>query len=144
MQPLENVARYSLSSQAERQILNAKNAIRAFQVKLLVSNIWNALWFLIVAIFNIIVALGFVRLQGDGSKVCSYEQEPVTRLLPFLVFSPYASFVMNIFGESFAAALTLWAMLPTLSNQKIILNATQPRKSTIVVSIESPKPINAE
>jgi hypothetical protein len=73
---------------------------------------------LVVPIFNIVVAVGVSNPQGSGSTVCSYKQEPVTRLLAALVLSPYASFVLNFFGESLAAWLTLWAMLHTFGDKK--------------------------
>ena len=110
------------TNEHDERNLKFRNVIHTFIVKLLVSNAWSAFWFLIVSIFNIVVAVGVANLQGSGSTVCSYKQEAVTRLLPALVLSPYASFVLNFFGESLAALLTLWAMLHSFSDKRATSN----------------------
>jgi hypothetical protein len=105
------------TNEHQERNLKFRNVLRTFIVKLLVSNVWNTFWFLVVSIFNIVVAVGVSNLKGSGRTVCSYKQEPVTRLLPALVLSPYASFVLNFFGESLAALLTLWAMLHSFGDK---------------------------
>ena len=78
-------------------------------VKLLVSSTWNAGFFLIVFIFNLIVGVGVSALDGNDALICSYDKPAVTRLVMY----PYASFCMRILSEGSAAALALWAMLPS-------------------------------
>ena len=82
-------------------------------VKLLVSSTWNATFFLIVFIFNLIIGVGVSALDGDDALMCSYDKPAVTRLIPFLVMYPYAGFCIRILSEGLAALLALWAMLPS-------------------------------
>lgn len=77
------------------------------------SGAWNAGFFLIVFIFNLIVGVGVSALDGNDALICSYDKPAVTRLVPFLVMYPYASFCIRILSEGFAAVLALWAMLPS-------------------------------
>ncbi len=86
-------------------------------VKLLFSSAWNACFFLIVFIFNLIVGAGVASLKGDTISMCSYEMPTVTRLIPILVFYPYTSFSLRVLSEGFAAVLALWAMLPSFQHE---------------------------
>jgi hypothetical protein len=86
-------------------------------VKLLFSSAWNACFFLIVFIFNVIVGAGIIALKGDTTLMCSYEMPTVTRLIPILVFYPYSGFSVRVLSEGFAAVLALWAMLPSFQHE---------------------------
>jgi hypothetical protein len=101
------------SEESKQQLVSTQNAVHVFMVKLLVSSAWNAGFFLIVFIFNLIVGVGVSALDGNDALICSYNKPAVTRLVPFLVMYPYASFCIRILSEGSAAVLALWAMLPS-------------------------------
>ena len=106
------------SKQAEEQLVSANSLVRKFRSKLLFSNTWNAISFMIVFIFYAVVGVGVISLKGDSSTLCRYEQPTVTRLIPFLVLNPYPYFCVHFCADSLAAALTLWAMLPSFQTQR--------------------------
>jgi hypothetical protein len=84
-------------------------------VKLLLSSAWNACFFVIAFIFNLIVGAGIAALKGDTDLMCSFEMPTITRLIPILVLYPYTNFSVRVLSEGFAAVLALWAMLPSFN-----------------------------
>jgi hypothetical protein len=117
----------SLSKQAEEQVANRSNLIRGFMRKLLISNTWNSVWFSIAFIHWVVIGVGVISLRGNSSNLCSNDQPAITRAVPFLALNPFAYSCIHICAESLAAALTLWAMLPSF----------QPKHSHSIVSLHS-------
>jgi hypothetical protein len=125
LEPL-NEALSSAAASNSSTLANAtitRNLMRGLVFKLQLSTAWNVLWFFVVVLFYLLLALGLSgKNSDDWSTLCDMRRPPLTRSVPFLI-GPAPTFVMLVGSDVIASMLTLWAMLKpqySSSNSQLI------------------------